>query len=220
MGGKRPANFEGRIGDLLKRHPVPPTVKPVRAPSESALKFREDALARKGNELWETQIPSRFREATGSKLGPDVSTVLGEWTGLARPRPNLLIVGPVGAGKTWAGCAAARALVYAGESLEFHPLVEMFEQLRPSGDPDVWERMIAADVLFLDDLGAERPTDWSNERLYALVNRRWLDERPVIATSNLSSKDLETSLGERAYSRLVGGATIVRMAGADRRRKP
>ncbi len=153
-------------------------------------------------------------------------------TGVGQGR-NLLTLGPVGVGKTRAAVAACRRSHFShGKAVEFVPVTEMLTTLRqemnggPGGNLARWMRV---DLLILDDLGAERPTEWTAEQLYSLVNRRWLEELPTIATTNLpptrkSAGDgyeghtLEEVLGDRMFSRLVGGAALVRLSGPDRRR--
>jgi DNA replication protein DnaC len=111
----------------------------------------------------------------------------------------------------------------------FWPVVELLDALRPGGDPETLAQAVTVDVLILDDLGTEKPTEWTFERLYAVVNRRWLEELPTVGTSNLpasrkSAPDgydgptLDEVLGPRMFSRLVGGSVPIRMSGPDRRR--
>ena len=71
------------------------------------------------------------------------------------------------------------------------------------------ERYLAADVLILDDLGAERLTEWAAERLYMLIGQRHDEERTTVFTSNLSLEDVAAKLGERTTWR------ILEMCGAD-----
>ncbi len=101
----------------------------------------------------------------------------------------------------------------------FWPVVELLDELRPGGNPAALQEALDTEILVLDDLGADRATDWTTERLYRIINRRWMEQRPIVATTNLETKDLRESLGERCYSRLVGdGAVCVRLGGEDRRR--
>jgi DNA replication protein DnaC len=58
-------------------------------------------------------------------------------------------------------------------------------------------------LLVLDDLGAERATDWAVERLFGLLNRRHDWHRPTVLTSNLGPKQLAEHLGERIAWRIV-----------------
>jgi DNA replication protein DnaC len=181
---------------------------------------------------WSHVIPSRFLWArcehfdgvtAGSPTGPiDVGVALRAW-GEAPGGRNLVLTGATGTGKTHAAIAAARAAFDAGAHVRFTPVVELLDALRPgsTGGDGVLDELFGIDVLVLDDLGAERPTDWTLERLYALVNRRWMEERPTIATSNLDvPKPLAAAVGERTYSRLVGSSAVVlQLGGDDRRRK-
>ena len=76
-------------------------------------------------------------------------------------------------------------------------------------------------LLIIDDLGAERGNEWTGERLYLIVNRRWLDGLPTIVTTNLTlgaTGELLAQIGERTYSRLAHGAVAIKMTGKDLRR--
>lgn len=187
---------------------------------------------------WTRAIPSRFLWSRISDFeNPDDAdnyqpVVAGDITAWAtNPRGrNLLLVGPVGVGKTHAGIAAARARFDVGDDVTFLPVVEVLDLLRPGGPERALENLMGVDLLVLDDLGSEKPTDWTAERLFALINRRWMDEAPTVATSNLpatrasapdgySGATLDEALGARTYSRLVGsGAVALRLTGPDRRR--
>lgn len=182
---------------------------------------------------WRQVCPQRFHRAslewTAGQHGPDVVGALCDWSAMS-PRPNLLILGPVGTGKTGAALSVcARDWFDAGLAVQFWPVVELLDGLRPDGDADM-DDMMDVPRLILDDLGAEKPSEWTAERLYVLVNRRWLEERPIVATSNLPATTstappgyvgdvLEDRIGERLFSRLVGDeAVVVNLAGRDRRR--
>lgn len=179
---------------------------------------------------WTTIVPSRYVNAelseveftlpNGTKMPPSPPQVL-EWAQRPRGR-NLVISGTVGVGKTYMAIGAVRALHFRGWEVVFAPIIELLDALRPSGgDPDgALEEACHAEVLVLDDVGSERPTDWTAERFYAVVNRRYMEQRPTVVTTNLGRKELQEAVGERVMSRLVGsGAVTVRLVGPDRRRE-
>ena len=202
-----------------QRPPEPPPEDPAIA--QRRIEAREAELLRIRRERFAALVPQRFASARLSDLPePRLSEISG-WLLDGRDQ-NLILSGPVGCGKTHAAIAAARACSELGSSPLIFPVVELLEQLRPSGPEGFLERAVAADLLVLDDLGAERPSDWTAERLALIIDRRWLDERPIVATTNLSlgpAGELIEALGERSYSRLVGsGACVLQLAGADRRR--
>lgn len=170
---------------------------------------------------WQSLVPLRFAEARVEQLEGPLRDAVEEWR--QAPGRNLVLLGDVGVGKTHAAFAALRLVNRAYYKPKFYPVTELLDALRPGGERVDFDRLVQADYLALDDLGADRVTEWSAERLYTLVNRRWLDGRPIIATSNLSVSNgrgpLVDAVGERLYSRLVDDAVVVQVAGEDRRRQ-
>lgn len=177
------------------------------------------AEQRRAEEEWAKRIPKRFRNAVVSDVDEPAASLLFEWASRAPgPSTNLILVGPIGTGKTHAAIGALRICAEHGSSYMFAPIVEALDWLRPGGPPDTAARMGSVRVLLLDDLGAEKPSDWTAERLYGIVNRRWLNELPTIVTTNIPSGELEASVDPRLFSRLVHNAEAVQIGGKDRRR--
>ena len=204
------------------------------APDEAPSPLAEEA--RHGVEAarlawWNAHVPSRFQWASLEDYEPGTTVTgrLSDWAGGPRGR-NLVVLGPIGTGKTHAVFAACRPLVLEkGYDFKFCPVVDMLDDLRPGGTEGAAERLRSADLLALDDLGAQKGTEWAHERLYALVNRRWMDERPTVATSNFIPRKMAPQgytgpfwedLDERLRSRLAGsGAVVVVLGGEDRRKR-
>lgn len=91
-----------------------------------------------------------------------------------------------------------------------------YEDRRSTGE-DWLDQATDATLLALDDIGAERVTDWVREKLFQLVNRRYNAVKATIVTSNLSPDELSDRIGDRTVSRLVGMCRIVRLDGEDKR---
>lgn len=197
--------------------------------ADVARRLEEQRAAR-----WREVCPQRFHRATlewvAEQHGGNVLDRLVAWSSCS-PRPNLVLLGPVGTGKTGAALAICRDdWLVRGLGVAFWPVVDVLDGLRPEGGLDVGD-LVDVPRLILDDLGSERPTDWTAERLYAVVNGRWLAEAPTIATSNLPAtratapsdydgETLEEAIGARMFSRLVGDdAVVIALAGRDRRRR-
>lgn len=211
----------------MPRHVDAPPPEPWEVPE-----LRTESAARLTGR-WHQAIPSRFVDAHLSDFTdwpPRLAAELIGWATNPQGR-NLVLWGGVGCGKSHAAVGACRPAFFDRcQDVVFAPVVELLDDLRPDGRPEAMDEAMHADLLVLDDLGGERPTDWTAERLYAVVNRRWLEQRPVVATTNLPLTDkvtpdgysgptLEDALGSRTFSRLVGsGALVRRLAGPDRRR--
>jgi DNA replication protein DnaC len=92
-----------------------------------------------------------------------------------------------------------------------------------SGPPDTEASIISFysryKVLYLDDLGAEKASDWVRSTLYLLINRRYENERRTVISSNLSLDQLADQLDDRIASRISEMCKIVKIAGSDRRIK-
>lgn len=71
--------------------------------------------------------------------------------------------------------------------------------------------------LYLDDIGAEKITDWSVSILYLIIDRRYGNEMKTVFTSNLNLNDLVEKLGDRIVSRIAGMCDIIHLSGNDRR---
>lgn len=216
------ASLGPKLAALQARHG---TLDPAEAGDEPEL--AEEAADWRADR-WARLMPSRFlwaRFADFNDAGDrahyhPVAVAEARTWATATGGTNLLLLGPTGTMKTHLAVAAARELYDRSLDVAFWPVVELLDQLRPGGDPEALREAMDVDVLLLDDLGSERPTDWTGERLFAVINRRWLEEKPTIATCNLDSPEaMKEALGARTFSRLVGnGSVVIRMAGADRRR--
>jgi DNA replication protein DnaC len=142
-------------------------------------------------------------------------------------RSGLLIQGPVGVGKTGLAWGLVKELI-TKDTVEANMVVfrdlmdELHDALREGRRRD--KRLRGIPVLFLDDLGAERPTDWTRDELATLVEHRWERGLTTGMTSNYSLAELadrlgrdDAMVGRRIVSRLQEGAARIRMEGPDRR---
>ena len=80
------------------------------------------------------------------------------------------------------------------------------------------DRLAAVDLLQIDDVGAERTTDWVLEELYSLVNARYQDGRSIIITTNICDRTaLCEQITERTVSRLIEMCDQIPLQGYDHR---
>jgi DNA replication protein DnaC len=115
--------------------------------------------------------------------------------------------GPVGTGKTSLTILVAKAARDAGRSYAVYPVPRLLAEIKRTFDRDasdnymsVFRRLCMVDLLVLDDLGAEKQTEWVLEQLYSIVNERWQDRRSIVVTTNIPDPD------EEAPARMVRAA--------------
>jgi len=94
-----------------------------------------------------------------------------------------------------------------------------FRQDSVESEEQVIDLLSAPKMLVLDDLGAEKTTDWSLQTLYTIIDRRYREVCPTIVTSNLDPQALSDKIGDRITSRLVGMCKVIALKGSDRRLK-
>ncbi len=149
-------------------------------------------------------------------------------------KPTLLVSGNTGSGKSYLAWAVLRA-IKLGRAEQGRGCLcwmvdhaDLNEETRPRPDEahlTVFERYDSADLLVLDDLAATRATDWTEETLYRLVQRRWRARRATVVVTNLPTvrpapgrpSPLEVAVGARVESRLLDAAVVV-LVGPDRRK--
>ena len=69
----------------------------------------------------------------------------------------------------------------------------------------------------MDDMGAEKTTDWSMSTLYVLIDKRYSEMMPTIITSNLTVAEVADKVGDRIASRIAGMCKVIELKGKDRR---
>jgi DNA replication protein DnaC len=123
---------------------------------------------------------------------------------------GLWLMGDVGTGKTTLAMLVSRAARMAGRSVAIYSLPRLLSELRKTFDESadlsylqLMDSLIEVDLLHIDDVGAEKTSDWVLEQLYAIVNGRYEDERAVVLTTNLDPPALEEQIGVRTVSRLL-----------------
>jgi DNA replication protein DnaC len=124
---------------------------------------------------------------------------------------GLWLMGDVGTGKTSLAMLVSKAAVEAGRTVALYSLPRLLSRIRRTYDADAgeqsylefFERLTEVDLLHIDDLGAEKRSDWVLEQLYAIVNERYESQRSVVVTTNLDQAALEEQIGPRTVSRLV-----------------
>lgn len=136
---------------------------------------------------------------------------------MKRENRGLLLFGSVGTGKTFTAACIANALLDQGFPVVMTSLVKLID----GGADELCSRMSAIDLLILDDLGAERSTDYALEKVYNVVDSRYRAGLPVIYTTNLTLEELKHPADirlARIYDRVLERCFPVEFRGNSRRK--
>ena len=162
---------------------------------------------------------------------------------------GLLITGDIGTGKTHLAVATLRSLITqynkVGLFYDYRTLLKQNQNTYSSrtaeSESDVLDPVYKADVLVLDELGAEKRTDWTSDMVAHIINLRYNEQRTTIFTTNYANKStvlarkelalpnssnmptiadetLGDRIGERMFSRIQEMCIIIEMKGDDFRK--
>jgi DNA replication protein DnaC len=156
---------------------------------------------------------------------------------------GIWFLGDVGTGKTTLAMLVSKIALEQGHSVAIYSMPKLLSRIRQTygGEPgedsytQFFDRLTSVDLLHIDDVGAERQTEWVIEQLYSIVNERYEAERSIMFTANSAQLEeekkqkigpedqpaevaVEKQIGQRTFSRLVEMCgDPVNLFGVDRR---
>jgi DNA replication protein DnaC len=156
---------------------------------------------------------------------------------------GLLLIGKIGTGKTHLGVGILKELILTrGVACLFYDYRELLKEIQNSYNAsvqttelEVLRPVFETEVLFLDELGAVKPTEWVWDTVSLILNTRYNNNRTTIITTNFDDQPpggmmssvkaaareetLGDRIGERMRSRLHEMCRIIKLDGLDFRQK-
>lgn len=201
------------IGDDELKVPVMCKCREEKVREEEEEKKRRDAMDRSmrlrenslmDGKFWESNF-NTFRttkhNARNLKLCKRYATGFDE---MLKKNQGLLFTGDVGTGKTYAAACIANYLLdrcIPVVMTSFVKILGLAQNFRGDEEERYIRRMNMAKLLVIDDLGAERSTDFALEKVYNIIDSRYRARLPMILTTNLTLKDMKEATDIR-YSRI------------------
>jgi DNA replication protein DnaC len=172
-----------------------------------------------------TTIPNRYKLAKYEDVPENIRKLVDN---IIESRKGIYIHGECGTGKTHIAYAIYNHLI---DNLKIKTKIKNLPDLLQyiKKDFDKENELISNEnsyfnqivnfngLLIIDDIGTEKITEWVEETLYAIINKRYEEIYPTIFTSNLNLSQLKTKYGDRIVSRIVGSCDIIELTGDDKR---
>jgi len=201
---------------------------PQRCPASVATAARRQQ--ERVDRAWEASgSPPRYLTASLADFPPALGEAVMAAVGRGK---GLYITGTVGTGKTHLQIAVLRALMASGKATLYLPMPDFLTKLRASFNRDrapqghettsaLLDAAATVDWLGLDDIGAESSSDWARGITFQVVNQRYIHNRPLIVTTNLTMETLQQAqwAGDRTVSRLREMCDPLTLKGEDWRRR-
>jgi len=131
---------------------------------------------------------------------------------------GILFAGAVGSGKTFLAGAITNALLEHDIQVLFLVVPDFLDDIRATfqnqgefSEADLMDAARKTKVLILDDLGAHNFTEWTQNKIFSLINYRMNHGLPCVITTNLSINQMNEVIGERTVSRIIEICKIYRM---------
>lgn len=204
--------------------------------AEEAARADEGRRRRVEGLFGRSRLGARFAEATFARweARPGTAAAFRAVRAYADGWPpadgrGLIVFGPVGVGKSHLAAAVVNELLGREVAAVFQNVPELLGRFRATyskgadeKESDLLQGLEEADLVVLDDLGAEKVTEWTEAMLYRIIDARYRAKRPVVVTTNLrlfGAGSLEEAIGTRAMDRLVEVCDLVGLKGESYRRR-
>lgn len=117
---------------------------------------------------------------------------------------GIMFIGSYGAGKTHLACGIAIELIKKGIPVVYGTAITLLSKIKQTYEEEIktkeWDLLnlySTVDLLIIDDLGKEKPSEWVLEKLYHIINQRYENLKPTIITTNYDDVTLTNRLSTK-----------------------
>lgn len=199
---------------------------------EECPKFKAARLAEKA---YYSGLPSKYEQNTWSDVKVEADNqqaVEMAFAHLQTCQHSLYLYGTAGCGKTMLAVMIGKEYLAAGKTVEFWNVENLLADLQATFNDKsramqyakIMERCARCDLLILDDMGAEKISEWTVKMMQTLINMRYNAQKPLLMTSNYTAEELMSEFARkdkmqagRIASRLREMAYFVLAGKKDRR---
>ena len=195
---------------------------------------RREAAERIGRLFKGSGLGARFKECSfeNFRKRPGTEKVYAKARGYAEDVINniqngkgLIIFGDYGNGKSHLAAAITNMSLQQGFTVIFERVPKLLTKIRATyqggevTEYQIFKALTEADLLTLDDAGAEKWTEWTEPTLYTIIDERYTNNKAIIITTNSDLDELEKKVGPRAMDRLLEMCEIVENKGTSFRKE-
>ena len=164
-----------------------------------------------------------FKESKGNEILDISKNYVKNFPYFLKTGKGLIFTGPVGTGKSHMAACIANGLLDLGYTAIMTNFATVVNKLQESfeGRQDYIKRLTRCTLLIIDDLGAERKSDYMQEQVFNVIDARYRSGKPMIITTNLTTDQLKkpaTMEQGRIYDRILERCHPVKVEGYSVRR--
>lgn len=197
--------------------------------AEALEREKQEAEAKRIEELRKRCLPLEnmrrhtFSTASDARHIQIARRYVEQWAEMRKNGSGLVFWGNTGSGKSYAAQSIANALIDKGISVEYVTAADLVSNLldREISRREYKDKLCSAPLLIIDDIGAERSTDYAREQICNVIDARTESGKPLIATTNYALTELQSTNDQqlaRIFDRLLGACVPVRVVGESRRK--
>lgn len=157
------------------------------------------------------------------KLTAVMQNYVKNFTDFRREGKGLLLYGDCGTGKTFFAACIANALLDQGFTVQMTNFARVINQIQGTFQKqEIIDEMNRKSLLIIDDLGAERKSEFMQETVFNIIDARYRSGLPLIITTNLTMPEIQQPQGighSRIYDRIIERCVPVKVDGGNRRKK-